>query len=688
MPPFNKAISTYHCLQGLYWRNAAGKLLAIEGSNSVSLPEAWIQLKDIVCSTEASWSPLQLPSGKTIKTLSVTADIPALLNIRSNFPPIYQQEPISTQVQEIEHDNGLFLGMITSRPKSIKTDGFSVWAERFILLETDFQPVAHISVSSTPWAAKNRETCATIADIFERRLKNVSKDDQWHICGKEIFLNRVYGYIDRNLPIQLALPAFPCKSPNPNKVGGIMPDLAEHIAMDALHDFVKEVNSIYEPGATMWVINDGHVFSDCIGVDDEMIDTYDACMAAIYQERYPEDAGSVPSIRFKGLKNIFAADSDGFVGLQKLLLNSHKIPHPVKTKLTGEAELCRKLMLGIGGPDRAYIRQMIEQQEPDALSLYRGQTRFMLEDLADVSSVKSLSGKQKKKTAALVAEEMMSRNQAYSNLTELLLPQYVRLSIHAHDNAGPKFAIRLLPANKVRAIDCLETRLEPNPVYEFQLPTPWHNCMIKVEGDEYMYLARAQVARKALESPEYEGSWIDGPNGSYFNLKRKAAVTPAGHGVPQLVIPEPVAIINEKVNIFNRNKKSTILIVSPVAERKKPIIICSPVVGKSKPIIVTSPLAEGQRPIVICSPISRKQAMFSPIADKVRSPIGSPIVRSKTSVTTCDTVAEKGTTIVVSPIEPNPLRRQDSHFVHSHEKNKLRRLIPVMSMLRAIRSQA
>jgi len=128
-------------------------------------------------------------------------------------------------------------------------------------------------------------------------------------------------------------------------------------------------------------------------------------MAAIYHQRFPQETGPVLTIKFKGLKNIFAADSEGFRGLEKLLRDSHKMPHPVKTKLTGEAELCRKLMLGIGGPDRAYIRQLITEQEPDTLSLYRGQTRFMLEDLQDVPSVKSLSGKQKKKTAALVAEE-------------------------------------------------------------------------------------------------------------------------------------------------------------------------------------------------------------------------------------------------------------------------------------------
>ncbi|EUC51404.1 hypothetical protein COCMIDRAFT_31538 [Bipolaris oryzae ATCC 44560] len=686
MAPLNKSINTYHCIQGLYWRDASGELLAVEGSNSKSLPEIWTQLKDIVCSADTSWSQLQLPSGKAIKTLQINASIPALLNIRSNFPPSYQQEELNTHVSEIQHANGLFLGILTSRPKSVKVDGFGIWAERFVLLETEFQPFAHISTSTTPWAQKHRETCAVIAEIFERRLKNVSKDDQWHVCGKEVFLNRVYGYVDKNLPIQLALPAFPCKSPNPNKAGGIMPDLAEHIAMDALHAFVQEVNGVYAPGATMWVINDGHVFSDCIGVDDEMIDTYDACMAAIYKQRYPEDAGPVPAIKFKGLKNIFAADSDGFLGLQKLLQNSHQMPHPVKTKLTGEAELCRKLMLGIGGPDRAYIRQLIEQQEPDALGLYRGQTRFMLEDLADIPSVKSLSGKQKKKTAALVAEEMMSRNQAYSNLTELLLPNYVRLSIHAHNNAGPKFAIRLLPADKVRAIDSLETCLEPNPVYEYQLPTPWHNCMIKVEGDEFMYLAKAQVARKALQTPGFEGSWVDGPDGSYFSLRRKSAETAGTIAPPKLTIPGTTPM--EKVSVFNQNKKSTIVLVTPIHEKQRPIIICSPVVGKNSPIVVTSAAGEGQRPIVVCSPISRRQALFSPIADKMRSPIGSPIVRRKTQVIACDPAAEKGATVAVSPVETGSFARQDTHFVQQGEKNRLRRLLPVITMMRSIRAQA
>lgn len=192
MPPLNKGVATYHCIQGMYWRNTAGELLALEGINSKSIPEIWSQLSEFIRSAaENSWSRLQLPSGKEIKTLQITADIPALANIRNNFPPSYHGEELFTTTAEIVHENGLILGMLTSRPKSLATNGFSIWSERFILLETEFQPFATMTEATTPWAIKERELCNKIADIFERKLKNLSKDDQWEVCGRKSFLNRV-----------------------------------------------------------------------------------------------------------------------------------------------------------------------------------------------------------------------------------------------------------------------------------------------------------------------------------------------------------------------------------------------------------------------------------------------------------------------------------------------------------------
>ncbi|KAF2195181.1 hypothetical protein K469DRAFT_515510, partial [Zopfia rhizophila CBS 207.26] len=518
MPPLNRGTSTYHSIHGLYWRDVNGALLSVEGNASQSLPRLWPQLKEEICSKRNVWSELPLPSGKQINTLQIKSEIPGIQHIRSNFPPDRQSEDLLTQVAEVQHANGLILGMLSSRPKSLAEDAFDTWAEHSILLETRFQPFKQLSEQSN---LEHRKIVESVADIFEQKLKNASRDDQWHAGGREHFMNRVHGFVERDLPILLCLPAFPCKSPNPSKVGGTMPDLAEHIALGVLRRFVREICKIYPPGATLWIISDGHVFSDCIGVDDGMVDTYDARLIEVYKEKYPVEDGPVPAIRFMGLKDIFMSNPDSFSSFSESWLASMDVPHPIKTELTDPSELCRKLLLGVSEADRGFIRSCITEQEPHALQLYRGQTRFMLEDLTMVPTIKTLSTNQRKKVAAKVAAEMISRNQAYSNLVELLLPNYVRLSIHAHNNKGPKFAVRLLPKSLVRPIDSLENRHEPVPAYEFQIPTPWHNSIIKVEGDELMYLARAEVAKVAVSGSSFEGSWVSSPNGGYFNLKRK-----------------------------------------------------------------------------------------------------------------------------------------------------------------------
>jgi pyoverdine/dityrosine biosynthesis protein Dit1 len=67
----------------------------------------------------------------------------------------------------------------------------------------------------------------------------------------------------RDERIQMALPAFPCKSPNLRKVGGLNPDMAERVALRTLQRFAQDVRAIYSPGVAIWIISDGHVFADC-----------------------------------------------------------------------------------------------------------------------------------------------------------------------------------------------------------------------------------------------------------------------------------------------------------------------------------------------------------------------------------------------------------------------------------------
>lgn len=102
-----------------------------------------------------------------------------------------------------------------------------------------------------------------IVDLFDDTIRNVTPDDQWSTTGRQLFRSRVEHFASRGMKIELALPAFPCKSSNSNKVGGNLPDRGELLALTTLHEFVMDIERLYEPGATVLIVSDGHVFSDC-----------------------------------------------------------------------------------------------------------------------------------------------------------------------------------------------------------------------------------------------------------------------------------------------------------------------------------------------------------------------------------------------------------------------------------------
>ena len=99
----------------------------------------------------------------------------------------------------------------------------------------------------------------------------------------------------------------------------------------------------------------------------------------------------------------------------------------------------------------------------------------------------------------------MRRNQAYSHLIELVMPRHVRLSIHAHNNAGPKLAISVLPKHKFRPLtsfDGLRLSTE-NEQYDerhhLHIPTPWHNALVSIDGDETTYVCKAGLVKAEIK---------------------------------------------------------------------------------------------------------------------------------------------------------------------------------------------
>ncbi|KAM3448332.1 hypothetical protein MY3296_007866 [Beauveria thailandica] len=361
-----------------------------------------------------------------------------------------------------------------------------------------------------------------VISLFEVTLQHKSKYDKWHAGGRDVFRRCVDGFISRGKMIEFCLPAFPCKSSNTQKVLSDVPDRGEYLALGNLHNFLREIENIYSPGAKLWIISDGHVFSDCIGVDDDAVDMYGEQLMAMNHSIAQKLGGRQNRVEFLSLIDLFAAASfdlqselDTHRGAYPELLLKRHLP----TNTTDIADTCRRvLMLGFG-PDQSQLRTELDSHDAGMTALYRGFSKFMLEDLVRNKYTKHLSRTQVRKVAARVAFEMIHRNQAYSNLVEAVFPRHIRLSIHAHDNSGPKFGVNLLGRN-AKATNTLPLVLEHQDGGDIlHVPTPWHNCVVQIEGHSSVIVTKSSIVREALASGKFRGGIVDSPvEGLYAHL--------------------------------------------------------------------------------------------------------------------------------------------------------------------------
>ncbi|KAL4925204.1 isocyanide synthase family protein [Aspergillus undulatus] len=553
----NFGSSIYHHVLGIYQRDGAGNLVVAEGKHAEQLRSRWSDIFQSI-STQTSKQNI-LSSGKIISTTETTLSFA----LQMSQPESYH----ILQIHEL-HEPGsqTVRGLLTSSPSPELENDFFNWATTYLLLNARLLTTSPSSESTDHEAMKLSER---IANLFEESLKNTSTDDKWITGGgRQYFINKVYSFVKDGKRIELCLPAFPCKSSSPNKVAGASPDAAEYLALGHLHSFVEQVSRIYRPGATLWIISDGHVFSDNIGVDDILVDTYGQTLATQYHLRMANRTSGKDFIMFTGLQDLFFSSPEATSTFSETMLADVTIPQPIETARTDSAQKCRLLLEKVGGIDRAHLRQLITEKHADTLALYQGQSRFMLEDLASYLEARNIGSKAKKRIASQVAAEMIARNHAYSNLVELLFPHHIRLSIHAHNNAGPKFGIRLFPKGTVRPVQDNQSLLSiteaPKPVYEFQIPTPWHNSLIEVEGHDMALLTRSGAAREAVASGLFAGGWVDGPQGGYFAISRvkvhdeetENEVALSGSETETEAEVQSVAVAKEPLKVASIKKKS------------------------------------------------------------------------------------------------------------------------------------
>ncbi|KAK2019519.1 pyoverdine/dityrosine biosynthesis protein [Colletotrichum eremochloae] len=504
----NDGDSVFHRFQAAFVHDGQGQLLYCTGPQKGRVQEHWESINR------------HLPSRSQTGTSESQKFGSAELDGSLRGSRLYEMRRLGSS------PTGLILDA-TSRNNNTLSTQFEKFFVQLLLDQADFairDPGLMKSSSGASLAATEQ-----VVDLFDSFLRYQGKDDQWEVGGKAYFTERVRYFTSQNASIELCLPAFPCKSSNTNKVLGKAPDRGERLALERLHSFVEAIEKIYQPGAKMWIISDGHVFSDCIGVDDADVDTYGEQLKEM-NRAVGVSRGNTDRVGFRSLVDLFDLDeakSQHKLSALQAQLNIPNIDHHVETKLTVEAELCRQILMAGCQPQESAVRAKIKSQNAAILALYRGFSRFMLEDLELHPHTQQMTRSQRKKLSTKVAFEMIMRNQSYSNLVELLLPNHVRLSIHAHNNAGPKFGIQLFDPAVVRAVEGLSPDGMPMTSRDLlHIPTPWHNCVAEVEGSPYLLVTKASVPREVMSLGAVTGEVAIG-NAPYFVLRLKVGGVPA-----------------------------------------------------------------------------------------------------------------------------------------------------------------
>ncbi|CAM1343968.1 L-tyrosine/L-tryptophan isonitrile synthase family protein [Tenacibaculum amylolyticum] len=260
-------------------------------------------------------------------------------------------------------------------------------------------------------------------------------------------LDKVRTAIAQQEKIKFVLPAFPGKSPNPAKVLGFLPDMAEKKALSFLNNLCMQIQEIYEPGAEVIICSDGRVFSDVVGIPENYITAYQLEIDHIIRTM------NLTALSTFNLDNIFI-DANFDEARIELLENYGQDLEHLKSKVKK------------GGNDSS------NPEDREAHRMYCGLTKFLVEDLLFPGQTRSKSSIQKEcKTKAYQA---IIRSNAWTDLIAEKFPEAIRLSIHPQICGSKKIGIQLLGT---------ETWM-----------TPWHGVAVYT-GNEFVLMKHKEVQK-------------------------------------------------------------------------------------------------------------------------------------------------------------------------------------------------
>jgi pyoverdine/dityrosine biosynthesis protein Dit1/AcrR family transcriptional regulator len=245
-------------------------------------------------------------------------------------------------------------------------------------------------------------------------------------------------FVGAGLPVHFVLPAFPAKSPNPEKVLGRLPDMAEELALEFLNGLCQKIKRIYPPGAKITICSDGLVFSDLVGVTDADVKAYGTQIEAVIER------AQLAFLETFHMQDLYDRASSG-----EQMRDS----------------LCRHYAEPI-----EVVRERLQSNDSQK-SLFNGIQRFLFEDRVVFEKNKSrtrVRSECKERTY-----EVVRRSDAWGRLLADCFPASLRLSIHPQPWHSEKIGILLGKSNDVWL-------------------TPWHAVALKEKG-KFRFIKRVEA---------------------------------------------------------------------------------------------------------------------------------------------------------------------------------------------------
>lgn len=298
----------------------------------------------------------------------------------------------------------------------------------------------HLLGTSRTASASAEKARRVLDRVLARRRVLPGVDPAPSEAARVLHLPIVEAFVAEGEPVQLVLPAFPAKAPNPKKVLGVLPDMAESLALRSLLTLMDEIGEAYSPGARLVICSDGQVFADAVGVRDADVLAYRRGMQALVDETGDD------RVRIFGLEDAFGA----------------------KTPAAARARLMESYAESVEA-----VRARAAESPTHAAQV-DGIHRFLFED--EIVRSPSLSRTKVRKLTRETAYEVVRRSEAWGNLVLAAFPRALRLSIHPQADVSPKIGISLLDTD-----DCWLT--------------PWHGVAV-LGGERARLMHRADAEKE------------------------------------------------------------------------------------------------------------------------------------------------------------------------------------------------